>query len=97
MLQICSFDPNVDIQETVPDLCVDLSDAIESHVVLDTGVEPFYNDIEDPSAITGIVKDAFEAIDLQRKLGKEYAKSVAAKAAADAAAGKSEPDKGAQG
>lgn len=85
MIQNPKFNPVTDIEECVPDLSVSLTDAIKTHVVLDTGVEPMYNDIEDPSLCSGIVRDAFEAIDLQRKLGKAYAAAKAAEAKASEA------------
>lgn len=96
MKQICRYDPVRDKGAVVPDMSVDLSEAIATHVVLDTGEDPFFNDIDDPSNITGRVRDAFEAIDMQRKYGKQYAESVAAAKAA-AAAKTGEPDTGAQG
>lgn len=66
MKQICKFNPDRDIQRTIPGLAVDLELAVENGVVLDTGVDAQYNDIDDPSNIHGRVRDAFSAVDAQR-------------------------------
>ena len=83
MIQKCNFDKVRDIQEHVPSLATDLNKAIETNTVQDTGVVADFNSIEVPSAITGRVSDAFEAIDAQRAI---LAAGKAAKAKADAAA-----------
>lgn len=83
MIQKCCFDKVRDIQEHVPSLATDLNKAIETNTVQDTGVVADFNSIEEPSAITGRVSDAFEAIDAQRAI---LAAGKAAKSKADAAA-----------
>lgn len=83
MIQKCIFDKIRDIQEHVPSLATDLNKAIETNTVQDTGVVADFNSIDEPSAITGRVSDAFEAIDAQRAI---LAAGKAAKAKADAAA-----------
>ena len=83
MLQICNFDKVRDVQEHVPSLATDLNKAIETNTVQDTGVVADFNSIEEPSAITGRISDAFEAIDAQRAI---LAAGKAAKSKADAAA-----------
>ena len=97
MIQICTFDKVRDIQEHVPSLATDLNKAIETNTVQDTGVVADFNSIEEPSAITGRIADAFEAIEAQRAIlaagkaakAKADAASAAAAAAAAAAAGNS--------
>lgn len=70
MKQICKFNKERDIMRTVPGLSVDLALAVENGVVLDTGVDAQYNDIEDPANIHGRVRDAFGAVDAQRAILK---------------------------
>ena len=90
MIQKCNFDKVRDIQEHVPSLATDLNKAIETNTVQDTGVVADFNSIEEPSAITGRVSDAFEAIDAQRaKSNADAAAAASAAAAAAAAAGNS--------
>jgi hypothetical protein len=95
MIQKCNFDKVRDIQEHVPSLATDLNKAIETNTVQDTGVVADFNSIEEPSAITGRVSDAFEAIDAQRailaagKSAKEKADAAAAASTAVAAAANS--------
>lgn len=64
----CLFDSSRDIQKTVPDMAVDLAGAIETGVVLDTGMIAEHNDIDSPSCIIGRVRDAFDAIEYQRNI-----------------------------
>lgn len=68
MFQVCKFNPKTDICETIPGLSTDLSAAIENGVVLDTGIDSQYNEVDDPSLIRGRVRDAFSAIDMGRSL-----------------------------
>ena len=68
MFQICKFNPNTDICRTVPGLSTDLRLAIDNGVVLDTGIDSNYNDVDDPARILGRVRDAFQAVDLQRSV-----------------------------
>ena len=85
MIQKCYFDKVRDIQEHVPSLATDLNKAIETNTVQDTGVVADFNSIEVPSAITGRVSDAFEAIDAQRAILASAALSAGASLAAGAA------------
>lgn len=82
------FNPDRDIQPTVPDMSVDLAGAIETGVVLDTGMIAEHNDIDSPACIIGRVRDAFDAIDYQRNI---IAKGKSMDAAAAAAAAQSVP------
>lgn len=66
MYQKCIFDPKRDVCRTVPGLSTDLAAAIENGVVLDTGIDAQYNNVDDPANIRGRVRDAFAAIDQQR-------------------------------
>lgn len=62
MIQICLFNKDTDIQETRVGLNIDLSTALREGVVKDSGIEPEYNNIDDPTKIRGRVSDVFEAI-----------------------------------
>ena len=66
MYQHCKFDPKRDVCRTVPGLSTDLAAAVENGVVLDTGIDAQYNNVDDPANIRGRVRDAFAAIDQQR-------------------------------
>lgn len=68
MYQVVKFDKNRDISMTMPNLSTSIRLALENGVVLDTGVESFYNELDDPSSIYGRVQDVFQAMDLQREL-----------------------------
>lgn len=79
----CYFNDSRDIQITVPDMAVDLAAAIETGVVLDTGMIAEHNEIDSPASIIGRVHDAFDAIEYQRNI---VARGKALDAAAAAAA-----------
>lgn len=66
MEYICNFDKDRDIQEVVPGLDIDIQAAIDSGVVLDTGVIEEYNDICDSSSVHTRVRDVFHAIELKK-------------------------------
>lgn len=77
----CIFNSSRDIQATVPDMAVDLAGAIETGVVLDTGMIAEHNDIDSPASIIGRVHDAFDAIEYQRNIiakGKQLDAAAAA-------------------
>lgn len=68
MRQICKFNKDRDLKEVVPGLAPNLKIAMQEHVVLDTGVSPEYNNIDDPVNIIGRVRDVFDAIEAQRSI-----------------------------
>ena len=76
MKQICRFNSKTDLQRSIPGLCVDLGLAIENGVVLDTGVDSFYNDVDDPANIKGRVRDAFGVVEAQKAVLMAGKKSV---------------------
>lgn len=85
MVQDISFNPVTDICATVPSLSVDLGQAIETGVVLDTGTVGEFNNIEDPSGVWTRVRDAFHAADLQRTIQRAAASSVKSAASSSSA------------
>lgn len=68
MRQFCNFDSLRDIKKTVPDMSVDLAAAIDSGVVLDTGMIAEHNDIDSPASVIGRVRDVFDAFEAQRNI-----------------------------
>lgn len=68
MIEECVFDPQRDIRATVPDLACDLRLAVENGVVMDTGVLPEYNEIDDVYRIRQRVRDAFDAVEAHRAM-----------------------------
>lgn len=68
MYQVCKFNPVTDISEAIPGLATDLESAIKNGVVLDTGIDAQYNNVDDPALIRGRVRDAFAAVDMQRSV-----------------------------
>lgn len=72
MLQNYNFDMDADISQVEQGLSIDLSKAIEEGVDLIGAPSTVSgNDIEDPSTITGCIKDQFTALDRQRELAKQ--------------------------
>lgn len=68
MKQICKFNVKRDIQKSRPGLSTNIELALENGVVLDTGIDSIYNDIENPTNIWGRVQDVFTAMDIQKKI-----------------------------
>lgn len=62
------FNASRDFQATVPDMAIDLAGAIESGVVLDTGMIAEHNDIDSPASIIGRVSDVFDAFEAQKRI-----------------------------
>lgn len=68
MRQICKFNSYRDFRKSVPDMSVDLAAAIESGVVLDTGMIVEHNDIDSPSSVIGRVRDVFDVFEAQKNI-----------------------------
>ena len=68
MRYLPKFDSVRDFQKTVPDMSVDLAAAIDSGVVLDTGMVVEHNDIDNPASLVGRVRDVFDAFEAQKKI-----------------------------
>lgn len=68
MRQFCKFNSNRDFRKSVPDMSVNLAAAIESGVVLDTGMISEHNDIDSPSSVIGRVRDVFDAFEAQKNI-----------------------------
>lgn len=76
MRQKCKFNKDRDLKEIVPGLTPNLRIAMQEHVVLDTGISPEYNNIEDPANIVGRVRDVFDAIEAQRSIASSMKSQV---------------------
>lgn len=70
----CKYNSEKDVDNVQEGLSVDLKRALTEGVIQDTGEIPYYNDIEDPTAISGRVNDVFEALDADRNLSQSMAK-----------------------
>lgn len=66
MRQSCKFCKERDLGQVVPGLAVDLEKAIETGVVLDTGVVEEYNNIDSPTNVVTRVQDVFHAMELKK-------------------------------
>ena len=66
MRQTCKFCKERDLGQVVPGLAVDLEKAIETGVVLDTGVVEEYNNIDSPTNVVTRVQDVFHAMELKK-------------------------------
>lgn len=66
MIQNCKFCKERDLKQVVPGLSVDIQQAIDTGVVLDTGVIEAHNDIQDPTSIVTRVRDTFHALELKK-------------------------------
>lgn len=63
MLHICRFNEVTDVQRTREGLAIDLAQALRTGIVKDSGTEPEYNNIDDPTKIKGRYNDVFAALD----------------------------------
>lgn len=68
MKQVCKFNSKRDIQKSRPGLSTNIALALENGVVLDTGIDSVYNDIDNPTNIWGRVQDVFTALDVQKRM-----------------------------
>lgn len=73
MIQVCEYNPVVDVQEVVPDMSIDINESIKTGVVLDLGTSLDSNGIEDVEAITGRVGDIFDALEYEKSLNSRPA------------------------
>lgn len=67
MYQICEFNPECDLGRTIEGMAVDMSAAIETGVIEDTGIDIEFNDISDVEHVGSRISDQFDAVDKQAK------------------------------
>lgn len=66
----CKFDPLRDIKEVEQGLAVNLTDALRTGIVHETGENLSDNGIDDPGRVIGVIRDKFDAIDAARAIRK---------------------------
>lgn len=70
MKQICKFREGADIVEVVPDLGVDVCNAIESGVIQDTSATVFHNMMQELGEVGMVARDPFDIIEYERSYSK---------------------------
>lgn len=66
MVQDCKYCKGVDITDVVPNLGVDVGNAIETGIIQDTSAKVFHNMMKDTSEIGIVVRDPFDVIEYER-------------------------------
>lgn len=78
-VRVCKYNPLRDIEQVTPGLSPDINDMLRTGVVFSGSSDSDDNGIDEPSAIIGMVRDDFAAIDAMRAV-KKYGKKSPAKA-----------------
>lgn len=91
--QSCKFNDKRDIRRVESGLAVDLTKALKTGIVRDSGASTESNGIDDPSKIIGRVGDIFDAIDASRVV-KKYGKKAKPSLSATAPASRESPSQG---
>lgn len=86
MLQKCSFNPLRDIEETIPDLVVDVSEVMRTGVVASTGTLAPYSKEDDVNAVGHYLKDKIQTVLAAKALDASMARAARLAAAATPAA-----------
>lgn len=86
MLQKCSFNPLRDIEETVPDLVVDIAEVMRTGVVVSTGTLAPYSKEDDVNAVGHYLKDKIETVMAAKAMDASMARAARLAAAATPAA-----------
>lgn len=73
--QSCKYNEKRDVQQVESGLTVDLTQALKSGIVRDSGTSTDSNGIEDPALIIGRVENVFDAIEAQRSI-RRYGKKA---------------------
>lgn len=81
MIQICHFDPKSDIEQVVPNLCVDISEIMATGVVPSTGDTTPYTKETDIKEVGHYLKDKIQtcikAMELQKSIASQVKSSSA--------------------
>lgn len=76
MLENPKYDKNRDLGETIPNLALDITEALETGVVRDTPVPiETYNMMVDTDEVGGIVRDSFSALDAAKAIDAQMSTS----------------------
>lgn len=70
MRQICCFCKGADIVEVVPNLGVDVCNAIETGVIQDTSATVFHNMMKQLGEVGIVARDPFDVIEYERSYVK---------------------------
>lgn len=69
MIQDCRFNKNTDFEQTVPDLAMSITLALQTGVVVSTADNAPYNEIDDTDNVGNYLHDAIDIAMASRKLG----------------------------
>ena len=73
MLQICKLNKDVDLGYTIPDLHIDIDEAITTGVLKNTpNSSSTYNMLNDTDEVGPVVRDVFTALDHSRILDAQF-------------------------
>lgn len=76
MVENPKYDKNRDLGETIPNLSLDITEAIETGIVRDTPVPiETYNMMTDTDEVGGIVRDSFSALDASKAIDVQMSTS----------------------
>lgn len=70
MKQVCKFCKGSDIVEAVPNLGVDVHNAIETGVIQDTSAKVFHNMMNELGEVGQVARDPFDIIEYERTYTK---------------------------
>ena len=70
MIQICKFRKGADIVEVVPNLGVDVCNAIDTGIIQDTSASVFHNMMENLAEVGPVARDVFDIIEYDRAYSK---------------------------
>lgn len=70
MRQDCNYCKGADIVEVVPNLGVDVCNAIETGIIADTSAAVFHNQMKELGEIGVVVRDPFDVIEYDRSYSK---------------------------
>lgn len=73
MIQECKFNPNFDIEETVPNLSVDVAEVMATHTVVSTGTTTPYSKETEVSEVGHYLTDKIQTAMAAYRLGASMA------------------------
>jgi len=69
MITKCKFDKNKDFQETIPNLAMSVQMALTTGVIMDSGTNSPYNEVESTAEVGNYLHDAIDIAMASKKLG----------------------------
>lgn len=73
MIQECKFNPASDVEQVVPELAVDVSEVMESHMVVSTGDTTPYSKETEVGEVGHYITDKITGAMVALRLGKSMA------------------------